>query len=115
MILVGRAAYAVRWLINGFTAFVARSGIITEEEADIIGLRTANRLWIAKAMIAGRTWGEMSEAERGLVVEQLYTSCGDEIGPVNVEEARRLTKVEKELHLKEKEARRRRRWDPKGH
>ncbi|KAF5317382.1 hypothetical protein D9611_003707 [Ephemerocybe angulata] len=52
LIKVGRAAFVPHWVLSGYLSLVKRPGVISLDEADDIGNRTANILWIVRHRVA---------------------------------------------------------------
>ncbi|KAF6761096.1 hypothetical protein DFP72DRAFT_1165589 [Ephemerocybe angulata] len=82
LVVVGRAEFVPRWVMKGYEALVFKPGPITEEESDLIGDRTAVRLYIIRhtlgdekgmpgtdvhvnVLLRGRFWEEMDSLEIG--------------------------------------------------
>ncbi|KAF6761080.1 hypothetical protein DFP72DRAFT_31340 [Ephemerocybe angulata] len=99
LIKIGRSAYVPRWVLSGYKSLVERDDIITEEEADDIGNRTANILWIV------RYFAERKALE-GAVESELAWRFSGEITALEAEEAQRRTSAELELEARRVEEKR---------
>ncbi|KAF6761085.1 hypothetical protein DFP72DRAFT_31402 [Ephemerocybe angulata] len=100
LIKVGRAAYVPRWVLSGYQNLVEREGIITIEEADDIGNRTVNTLWIVRYLVDRKTLD-------GAIENELAWRFSDEVSMLEAEEVQRRTAAEIELEAKRAEEERR--------
>ncbi|KAF5317381.1 hypothetical protein D9611_003705 [Ephemerocybe angulata] len=100
LIKFGRASYVHRWLLSGYQSLVQREGIITVDEADEIGNRTVNTLWIVRYLMDRKTLD-------GAIENELAWRFSDEITMLEDEELRHRTAAEIELEARRAEEERR--------
>ncbi|KAF6761083.1 hypothetical protein DFP72DRAFT_842730 [Ephemerocybe angulata] len=100
LIKVGRASYVPRWVLSGYQSLVEREGIITVDEADDIGNRTVNTLWIVRYLMDRKVLD-------GAIENELVWRFSGEISTLEAEEVRRRTVAELELEAKRAEEERR--------
>ncbi|KAF5317388.1 hypothetical protein D9611_003709 [Ephemerocybe angulata] len=100
LIKAGRAAYVPRWVLSGYQRLVEREGIITVDEADEIGNRTVNTLWIVRYLMDRK-------ALDGAIENELAWRFSDEISMLEAEAVQRRTAADIELEAKRAEEERR--------
>jgi hypothetical protein len=91
LILVGRAAYVSRWVVQGYHALIDRplDETITEEEGDIIGNREVNRLWAIRCHQLA-----LMPPNPGYVARELSSRFSEELVELAAREEEHRTKAE---------------------
>ncbi|KAJ3537546.1 hypothetical protein NMY22_g5545 [Coprinellus aureogranulatus] len=101
MITVGRREYIPKWVLQGYAQLVVKKGAITEEESELIGHRTAVKLYIVRHELV-----ENTQARASKLVRKITERFAEELAMLKGEERARRAKGDVRIEVEEEQQRR---------